>query len=59
MLLLTAGSLLPWYVSWLLPLVGLTSSKRLWRAALLMTGIATLVTVITYLPYGIPGLNIP
>jgi Glycosyltransferase family 87 len=59
MMLLTAGSLLPWYVSWLLPLVGLTSSKRLWRAALFMTGVATLVTVITYLPYGIPGLNIP
>jgi len=58
-LLFTAGSLLPWYVSWLLPLVGLTSSKWLWRAALLMTGIATLVTVVTYLPYGIPGLNIP
>ena len=58
MLLLTAGSLLPWYVSWLLPLVGLTSSKRLWRAAMFMTGVATMVTVVTYLPHGIPGLNI-
>jgi len=57
-ILLTAGSLLPWYVAWLLPLVGLTSSRRLWRAALWMTGFATVVTVVTYLPNGIPFLGI-
>jgi alpha-1,6-mannosyltransferase len=58
MMLVTAGSLLPWYVSWLLPLVGLTSSRRLWRASLWMTGVATLMTVTTYLSNGIPLLKI-
>jgi alpha-1,6-mannosyltransferase len=57
-MLVTAGALLPWYVSWLLPLVGLTSNRRLWRAALWMTGIETLMTVVTYLPNGIPFLKI-
>lgn len=57
-MLVTAGSLLPWYVTWLLPLVGLTSSRRLWRASLWMTGIATVMTVVTYLPNGIPFLGI-
>ena len=58
-MLLTAASLLPWYVAWLLPLVGMSTSRRLNRATLWMTGIATAVTVITYLPNGIPPLNIP
>jgi hypothetical protein len=58
-MLLTAGSLLPWYVSWLLPLVGLTSSRRLYRVAILMTGVATLLTVTNYLPDGIPFFKIP
>jgi hypothetical protein len=57
-LLATAGTLLPWYVSWLLPLVALTSNSRLWKVALWITGIATVMTVITYLPSGIPFLNI-
>ena len=57
-LLLTAGSLLPWYVSWLFPIVALTSSRRLWNAAMWMTAIATVMTVVTYLPHGIPALNI-
>jgi hypothetical protein len=57
-MLLTAGSLLPWYVSWLLPLVGLTSGRRLWRAALAMTFVATVMTVVTYLPNGIPLVRI-
>ena len=57
-MLVTAGALLPWYVSWLLPLVGLTSSRRLWRAALWMTGVETVMTVVTYLPNGIPFLKI-
>ena len=57
-LLATAGSLLPWYVSWLFPIVALTSSRRLWNAGVAMTLIATLMTVVTYLPHGIPLLNI-
>ncbi len=57
-MLMTAGSLLPWYMSWLLPLVALTSSRRLWRASLWMTGIVTVMTVITYLPNGFASLGI-
>jgi hypothetical protein len=57
-MLLTAGSLLPWYVTWLLPMVGLTTGRRLWRAAICMTGVATVMTVVTYLPNGITFLNI-
>jgi hypothetical protein len=57
-LLATAGSLLPWYVAWLVPLVGLTTSRRLWTAAMWMSGVATVMTVVTYLPHGIPFLNI-
>ena len=36
-MLLTASSLLPWYVAWLLPLVGLCTDRRLWRS-LILTG---------------------
>jgi Glycosyltransferase family 87 len=57
-MLVTAGALLPWYVAWLLPLVGLSNSRWLWRAALGMTAIATVMTVVTYLPNGIPFLGI-
>ncbi len=35
--LATAWSLLPWYVCWLMPLVALTSNRRLWRIATLAT----------------------
>ena len=32
-LLVTAASLLPWYVAWLLPLAALGRDRRLWRAS--------------------------
>jgi alpha-1,6-mannosyltransferase len=38
-LLITTGSLLPWYVVWLLPLAALGRDRRLWWAAVVMTGI--------------------
>lgn len=38
-LLITAGSLLPWYVAWLVPIAALSSDRRLRVAAILMTGI--------------------
>ncbi|HUE28395.1 MAG TPA: polyprenol phosphomannose-dependent alpha 1,6 mannosyltransferase MptB, partial [Solirubrobacteraceae bacterium] len=34
-LLVTAGSLLPWYVAWLMPLAALATDRRLWRVALI------------------------
>ena len=36
-LLVTAWSLLPWYVCWMLPLVALSTSRRLWSVTMLMT----------------------
>jgi len=51
-MLLTAGSLLPWYVAWMFPLVCLSRSQWLWRAAMVMTVIAAVMTVGTYLPSG-------
>jgi hypothetical protein len=37
--LVTAGSLLPWYVAWLIPLAALSSNRRLLIAAIVMTGL--------------------
>jgi alpha-1,6-mannosyltransferase len=38
-LLLTTGFLVPWYVAWLLPLAALTSDRRLFATAVLLTGV--------------------
>ena len=38
-LLITASSMLPWYVAWLMPLAALCTDRRLWRASLVMTGV--------------------
>ncbi len=38
-LLLTTGLLLPWYVAWLLPLAALSTDRRLWLTAVVLTGI--------------------
>jgi alpha-1,6-mannosyltransferase len=50
-LLLTASSLLPWYVAWLLPLAALASDRRLWRVAIVMTGVIQLIQLIGYIPH--------
>jgi Glycosyltransferase family 87 len=51
-LLLTAGSLLPWYAAWLLPLAALATDKRLWRTAIVLTGVIQLIELFGYLPHG-------
>jgi alpha-1,6-mannosyltransferase len=38
-LLITTGFLVPWYVAWLLPLAALSDDRRLWFAAILLTGL--------------------
>ncbi|MBS1864016.1 MAG: polyprenol phosphomannose-dependent alpha 1,6 mannosyltransferase MptB [Actinobacteria bacterium] len=38
-LLLTTGFLVPWYVAWLLPLAALSSDRRLFAAAVILTGV--------------------
>jgi hypothetical protein len=50
-LLLTASSLLPWYVAWLIPLAALASSRRLWHAAIAMTGVIQAIQLIGYIPH--------
>lgn len=51
-LLLTASSLLPWYVAWLIPLAALATDKRLVRVALITTGVVQGIQLISYLPHG-------
>jgi len=38
-LLITAGSLLPWYMAWLIPLAALSPDRRLMVVAVVMTGL--------------------
>jgi hypothetical protein len=50
-LLLTASSLLPWYVVWLIPLAALASDRRLWRVAIVMTGVIQAIQLLGYIPH--------
>ncbi len=51
-LLVTASALLPWYVAWLIPLAALASDQRLWRTAIVMTGMVQAMQVLGYIPHG-------
>lgn len=51
-LLVTASSLLPWYVAWLIPLAALGTDPRLWRASIVMTGVVQGIQLIGYIPHG-------
>jgi alpha-1,6-mannosyltransferase len=57
-LLVTASALLPWYVAWLIPLAALASDHRLWRTAIVMTGVVQLIQVLGYIPHGISVLGL-
>jgi uncharacterized BrkB/YihY/UPF0761 family membrane protein len=50
-MLVTAGSLLPWYVAWLMPLAALSRDQRLRRAALILSGVILTVQLIGYIPH--------
>jgi uncharacterized membrane protein len=50
-LLATAWAMLPWYVSWMLPLVALCTSRRLWRLTMLMTVIGAAIMIADSLPH--------
>jgi hypothetical protein len=52
-LLITASSLLPWYVAWLMPLAALAADRRLWRASIVMTGVFLAIQVLGYIPHGL------
>ena len=51
-LLITASSLLPWYVAWLMPLAALGSDRRLWRTAVVITGVVQGIQLLGYIPHG-------
>jgi alpha-1,6-mannosyltransferase len=51
-LLITASSMLPWYVAWLMPLAALGSDRRLWRASIVMTGVVLGIQLLGYIPHG-------
>jgi hypothetical protein len=54
-LLITASSLLPWYVAWLLPLAALSADRRLWSTAIVMTAVVQGIQLLGYVPHA-PGL---
>jgi alpha-1,6-mannosyltransferase len=51
-LLVTAASLLPWYVAWLMPLAALGRDRRLWKASLVLTGVMVCFQLLAYIPHG-------
>lgn len=54
-MLVTASSLLPWYVSWLIPLAALSRDQRLRRSPLVLTGVILAIQLIGYIPHvGMP-----
>jgi uncharacterized membrane protein len=56
--LVTAWAMLPWYVSWMMPLVALGTSRRAWNASMFLTVVAGAMMIGDVLPHGIPLLNI-
>jgi hypothetical protein len=65
-MLATAGSLLPWYVTWLLPLAAISTDKRLIKPTLWLTGVVLLLQmaqfagteIFGYLPAGSSAVGI-
>jgi hypothetical protein len=65
-MLATAGSLLPWYVTWLLPLAAVSTDKRLIRPTLWLTGVVLTLQMMQfagteifgYLPTGSSAMGI-
>ena len=51
-MLVTASSLLPWYVAWLMPLAALARDPRIARWSIRLTGLITGITVLGYIPHG-------
>jgi hypothetical protein len=57
-LLVTAGSLLPWYVAWLMPLAALGGDRRLWRASILLTCLIGVFQLLAFIPHGNSALGL-
>jgi alpha-1,6-mannosyltransferase len=52
-LLLTTSSLLPWYMAWLLPLAAVATDRRLWKVAIVITGVIQFTTLLGYIPHAV------
>ncbi len=50
-MLVTASSILPWYVAWLIPLAALAKDPRLRRSALVVSGVILAIQLIGYIPH--------
>ncbi len=50
-MLITASSLLPWYIAWLTPLTALSGDHRLRRCTLTMTGLMLAINVLGWVPH--------
>jgi len=57
-LLLTLPWVMPWYVAWLLPLAALGTDRRLFKAALVMTGVVQGIQLLGYIPHAISLLGV-
>jgi hypothetical protein len=51
-MLTAAGSLMPWYVAWALPLAALSRDRRLPKVVVGMTGVVLAVQLLGYIPQG-------
>lgn len=50
-LLIASSSFLPWYIAWMLPLAALGHDRRLWRMAVVMTGLVQVIQLLGYIPH--------
>ena len=57
-LLVTAASLLPWYIAWLMPLAALGRDCRLWQVSIVLTLVIGCFQLLAYIPHAssLPGL---
>jgi Glycosyltransferase family 87 len=51
-MLVAAGSLMPWYVAWALPLAALGRDRRLLKVVVAMTGVVLAIQLVGYIPHG-------
>jgi hypothetical protein len=51
-MLVTASSLLPWYIAWLTPFAALSPDHRLRRWTLTMTGVMLTINMLGWVPHG-------
>jgi hypothetical protein len=51
-MLACAGSLMPWYVAWLVPLAAIGRDRRLLKATTWMTGFVLFLALLGYIPNG-------